>query len=229
MNKIMKSWSVISMCLGIISVTLSGCNAGMDSRNLDRDNNAQQRMEITGQNLGSNDNNTAPGRNIIPGDVPNNNNAPNNMSRLNMNNGNGNDMGINNGFVNDQANLGPDGRPMQGNNSGRQNDTARAENIKRQLEQMREISDVNVLVNGDNCIVGYTAADRNTDANVLRNTIASKVKQIDNRITSVTATDSPDMRTRINRLGNDMSRNMGADDMANRFRQLLNDINNSIG
>ncbi len=222
MNKTMKLWAVVLITLAVLSAVLSGCNAGMDTRNPDR-NNAQQRMDITGQNLNANDN-AAPGRNIIPGN-PNNNN---NMTGLNTDNNNRNNAGMNNRLGNNQVNPAPNAQQLMDNNAGRQNDTARAENIKRQLEAMREIDNVSVLVNGSNCIVGYTAADGNADANVLRNTIADKVKQIDRRITSVTVTDSPDMRLRINRLGDDMMRNMRTDEIEDRFGRLFNDINNSI-
>ena len=99
------------------------------------------------------------------------------------------------------------------------NEQSRAANIKNQLKKMPELRDVNVLVNNNTALVGFTPADPKKDTDALRRTVMGKVMEIDNTVTNVRASSSPDMLERMKQLAN-----MSGDQMGNRFEQLMRDM-----
>ena len=106
------------------------------------------------------------------------------------------------------------------------NDRVRASMIERQLENTNGINDCTVIVSGDTALVGLRANGTNT-ANMsgLRTSIERRVKQLDSTIRNVRVTDSPDILTRMGRLGT-VGNNNG---MTNNFMQEFNNMMSSLG
>ncbi len=104
------------------------------------------------------------------------------------------------------------------------NDRSRASAIERQLESVSGIGDCSVIVSGDTALVGLMTNGNNAgNSSQLRTTIERRVMQIDNTIKNVTVTDSPDMLTRMGKLGtgDGMTTNFMQD-----FRNMINNIGN---
>ncbi|PNT92415.1 YhcN/YlaJ family sporulation lipoprotein [Clostridium thermosuccinogenes] len=166
----------------------------------------------TGANIGTGNNNNGRNGNFLG--MGNNNNRNGNLLGMdNNNNGNGNFLGMgNNGGQAPQTAAGP-------------SDRSKAASIKRGLESMPGINNVDVVVMGDTAVVSYGRKNGADNANVTNQTITNRVKQIDNTITNVYVSDSADIGSQIRRLSNDMINNKPLDEITNSFNKLINKIN----
>lgn len=111
------------------------------------------------------------------------------------------------------------------------NDNYRASMIERRLEAIKGINDCSVIVSGDTALIGLkTNGTRTGTGNMsgLRTSIERRVKQIDSSIKNVVVTDSPDMLTRMGRLGTVGGNNGMTRGMTTNFMQEFNNMIDSI-
>lgn len=108
-------------------------------------------------------------------------------------------------------------------------DRQRAEKISNQLRAMRSIRDVNVVVNGNRAVVGYTPLNDNADTNSMNNKITNAVKKVDRTITQVTVSDTPDITRMINQLSNDITNNRPGNELQDSFTKLMQSIGRVTG
>jgi hypothetical protein len=80
-------------------------------------------------------------------------------------------------------------------------DTRKANMIRNKLDKMNGLTEANVLVLGDTCIVGYKSNSATGDTTALKDRITRAVKQADSTITNVLVSESSDIVERIKRLG----------------------------
>ena len=157
---------------------------------------------VTGVNIGSANNNNNRNNNFLGMDNNNNNN-----------NGNGNFLGLgNNNGQAPQTAAGP-------------SDRSKAASIKRGLEAMPGINNVDVVVMGDTAIVAYGRKNGTDNPKATNETISAKVKQIDPTINNVYTSDSADISEQVSRLSNDMMNNRPMDEIRDSFNKLINTIN----
>ena len=107
-------------------------------------------------------------------------------------------------------------------------DTVRADSIKAQLAGLKEIKDVNVVVIGNSCLVGYTPTSASTDPDATKSLVASRCKQADNTIAGVTCGDTPNLNSRIAQMNNDFRGNRPSGDMSSRFNDLVKAISPNL-
>ena len=111
-------------------------------------------------------------------------------------------------------------------NTMNSNDTYRASIIKRQLDNLSGVNNCNVVVSGDTALVGLRTTGNNAASMArLRTSIERRVKQADRTIRNVTVTDSPDILTRMGRLGTTAGNYNGR---TNNFMQEFNTLVNSL-
>lgn len=169
-----------------------------------------------------------------------NRNTGNNLgTNLWGNTGTNNRTGYNTGI-----NAGTNGRTkagMNGNTIGTQISTAdlqKASAIKRQLLNMNGVDEAEVIVMGDNCLVGVRPSG-NASSGQLKSAITSRIRQIDNSIRNVTVGDTSDILTRMRSLGMGTRTNSGTgmngtnangsnmmDSVADEFNKLMQKVNN---
>ncbi len=100
----------------------------------------------------------------------------------------------------------------------------KSDTIKNQLNTMSEIKNANVVVLGNTALVGFNTANTGVDAAKARDLVVNKVKQADPSITNVLATDSQDLLSGINRLGEDIASGKPANAIGNSFNQIVRNI-----
>jgi hypothetical protein len=64
-------------------------------------------------------------------------------------------------------------------------DIQKSDNIRMQLSEMSELSQVGVVVTGNTAIIGYSPSKKAKDVNTTKAMIANRVKQIDPSITNI--------------------------------------------
>jgi len=208
-------------------------NYGTRNQGYNRNNlvGGRYRNNLTGNNMAGNTGNNG---NNMAGNTGNN--GRNGMTGTNMT---GNRTGMNTGTTRNYTGN-TNGSIIGYNGTGRNNngtngfngtngngtsirnsgvDWQRAKEIERQLENTVGV-DCSVLVNTDTALVGVRNNGTNrTDISRLRTSIERKVKQIDSTIKNVKITDSPDMLTRMGRLGTNVT-----DDFMDEFNKLINSL-----
>jgi hypothetical protein len=107
-------------------------------------------------------------------------------------------------------------------------DSTRADNIKSQLAGLKEIQDVNVVVIGNSCLVGYTPTESSTDPNATKDLVAARCKQADSNIAGVTCGDTPDINSQIAGINSDLQTSKPAGDMSSRFNDIVKVINPNL-
>ncbi len=108
-----------------------------------------------------------------------------NNTRMGNNTGMSNNTGTNNAITGTQLSAA---------------DRQKASTIKRQLMNMKGVDEAEVIVMGNDCLVGVRTAG-NTNAGQIKSAIAKRVKQIDSKIKNVTVDDTSDIMSRMRRLG----------------------------
>jgi len=101
----------------------------------------------------------------------------------------------------------------------------KAVNVKKQLDKMKEISQVNVMVIGDTAAVAYKPGSVPKDTNTVKRMIVTKVKEIDNSIKNVAVTEAQDMTAKINQLSNDLKGKRPMSDISRDFTQMIQKMN----
>jgi YhcN/YlaJ family sporulation lipoprotein len=115
-------------------------------------------------------------------------------------------------------------------------DRQRANTIKKQLMNMNGIEDAEVIVMGNNALIGVRTTG-NEGAGQLKSTITRKIRQIDNTIKNVTVSDTSDVLLRMRRLGTGTGANAGVnrnnangnnvmDDITDEFNRLMQGTDN---
>jgi YhcN/YlaJ family sporulation lipoprotein len=107
----------------------------------------------------------------------------------------------------------------------RTGDMQKAENIRKDLNRMREINNASVVVRGDTALVGYKPSPNCQDFNANRRVITDRVRQIDNSIANIRVSESADMMNRIDRLSKDMGTNRDMNPLVDEFNRLFRGIN----
>jgi YhcN/YlaJ family sporulation lipoprotein len=198
---------------------------GAQNQGFDRNNLVGTRYGTTGntgRNLAGGDGNT--------GNDPSNFLGRNGVNTIENNNRFGRMGNTGTGMGNNGYNTGNNGFSGMLTGNGRANamngnDRARASMIERQLESISGINDCSVIVSGDTALVGLrTNGTGAGNMSGLRAAIESRVKQMDRSIRNVTVTDSPDMLTRMGRLGttgNGMTNNFMQE-----FDNMIRSLNN---
>ena len=230
--------TILGVC--IIAAVLTGCAQAGDQRAMDP-NRTNNGLNNGAQNQGYNRNSLVGGRygntnntgSNLTGGYGNTGNDPTNflgyngVNTIKYNNRFGRMGNSGTGLVNN-GNNGNTGM-LTGNNTTNTmngNDRARASMIERQLENVNGINDCSVIVSGDTALVGLKTKGTNTqNMSGLRTSIERRVKQMDNTIKNVRVTDSPDMLTRMGRLGTTGNNN----GMTNNFMQEFSNMINSLG
>lgn len=208
MKKYSKSLIMVCISVGLCIASLSGCGAAGRNGRQPYDTTPQGRNMI-GDNMQGVDPNAGPRDNNQIG-IRQDNTIGDNIP----------DRGIN------PVNPGTNNTGMQYNQQQITEGRGKADNIKRQLEAMREVRNVNVVVLGNSALVGFNTADASVDAAKARDMVINKVKQIDNTITNVMATDSQDMLPGITRLSDDITNNRAADTIGDNFNRMIRGMNN---
>lgn len=103
-------------------------------------------------------------------------------------------------------------------------DGQKADNIRKGLGKVDGADQINTVVNGNTALIGYTPASKVRDATAVRNTITSRVRQIDSSITNVVVSDSRDISARISRLADGIKSNQPLNDLNAEFTRLVQSI-----
>jgi spore cortex protein len=125
------------------------------------------------------------------------------------------------------TNLGTNPRVNMGLNQGTRQtafDVKKANTIKRQLRGLAGVSDANVLVMGNTALVGYKPKGTAANTTAVKNSIIRRCKQADPSITNVTVSESPDIMTRMTRLGTSITGNRPVNAIADEFRRMISGI-----
>jgi len=185
---------------------LDGTNDGMNNG---AQNQGYNRNDLVGAGYGRNM--TGNGYNYGTG------NTNRNFTGNPNGNTNGNMIGFN-GYGNGST---------TGNTTG--NDTQRAAKIERQLESMNGVNDCTVLVNGNTALIGLKNIRSNAgNISGLRSSIERRVRQADPSITNVRITNSPDVLSRMGRMGKAGNNGM-TDNFMEEFNKLMNSISGTAG
>ncbi|MEN6313163.1 MAG: YhcN/YlaJ family sporulation lipoprotein [Clostridiaceae bacterium] len=104
-------------------------------------------------------------------------------------------------------------------------DRQKADNIRRQIMNMKGVSDANVIVMGNTALVGYRPSGSAGNTKAVKDNIANKCKQVDRTITNVTVSESADIMARMSRLGTNITGTGTATNFADEFRKLINGVN----
>ncbi len=111
-----------------------------------------------------------------------------------------------------------------GANAGNVNDMrSKSQNIERQVANLTNVKDANVMVVGNTALVACSPNTTGVDTNALRNSITQKVKSIDPSITNVVVTESADVMTNVKQMFSNMnnkSMNQITQDFNNMLRQI---------
>lgn len=226
----------------------NGLNNGTNNRlNYGTQNQGFNRNNLTGSRYGYNGYTGNTGRNLAGGDGNTGNDPSNflgyngvntiqNNNRFNRMGNTGTGMG-NNGYSsgyngaltgNNGYSSGYNGMLTgnNGTNAMNGNDKARASMIERQLNNVNGVNNCSVLVSGDTALVGLRTNNA-TNISRLRSSIERRIKQMDSSIKNVKVTDSPDILTRMGRLGTTGNYNGMANNFMQEFKNMLNSMNNT--
>lgn len=245
--------TMLGVC--IIAAVLAGCAQAGDQRALDPNNtgngldNGVENQGFYGNNLtgtrygnngytgntgyngytGNTDRNLT-GRNSNTRNDPSNYLSYNGINTINYNNRFGRMGNTGTGSGNNNRTNGTTGMLTgnNGTNTANGNDTARATMIERQLESINGIDDCTVIVSGDTALVGLRTNRVGTgNMSRLRASIEQRVRQMDSSIRNVRVTDSPNMLTRMGRLGTTGNSNGMANNFMQEFNNMINSLNNA--
>lgn len=201
MKNILKSSATALVGVFTISVLLSGCGTG--GKGGTGGTNGQQQGYL--------------GNNI-------------NGGLLRDNIGNKMGAGLNNAgntLTNSGKNMLGGGTTQQGNNSRFAQDMRKAQSIRQSLRGIKGITNVNAIVLGNKCLVGYNTSGGTKDTKALRNLIISKVRGTEKSVKQVTVSSSPNVLIKISTIINKMnsSNNTTSNTVITDFNNLLRSIN----
>jgi hypothetical protein len=193
----------------------------------------ERAQDYTQQNMltqGYGTNNLVGARNYTGNRYTGNNLGTNLWGNTGTNNRTGNYTGINAG-TNARTNVG-NNVGMNSNNNGTQisaADRQKASAIKRQLLNMNGVNDAEVIVMGNDCLVGVMTPGA-ASSGQLKSAISRRVKQIDSTIQNVTVSDTSDVLARMRRLGSGTNTNYGTgvNDTNANGRNLMNNISDEF-
>jgi len=194
----------------------------------------ERAQDYTQQNMltqGYGTNNLVGARNYMGNRNTGNNFGTNLWGNTGTNNRTGNNTGINAGM-----NVG-----MNGNTNATQisaADRQKASAIKRQILNMNGVDEAEVIVMGNDCLVGVRTAGA-ASSGQLKSAISRRIRQIDNTIENVTVSDTSDVLARMRRLGTGTRTNTGTgmnntnangnymmNNIADEFNRLMQKANN---
>ncbi|MDQ2086837.1 YhcN/YlaJ family sporulation lipoprotein [Herbivorax sp. ANBcel31] len=104
-------------------------------------------------------------------------------------------------------------------------DKQRADKIVQQLDDVEGVREINAVVNGNTAIVVYSPNEAEKPSDETDNMIAEKVKDIDDTITKVEVSHSPDAMTQTEDLRNNIDRRRPAEELDDMFERLMRTIN----
>lgn len=104
------------------------------------------------------------------------------------------------------------------------NDRKRADDIRAQLSNLRELDRVNVVVSGNRALVGVLRSSLSKDRNAAKSMVVNKVKQTDRNIKEVIVGDSHEIYARVQQLANDVTYNKPLDSITSSFNQIVQSI-----
>lgn len=97
----------------------------------------------------------------------------------------------------------------------------KAENITRGLKNMPGVDEVDAVVVGNTCLVGYKPSKTSKNANTIRNMIIDKVKGMDATIDTVVVNESEDTMKNIKKLSKDIIDNKPANEINAEFQKII--------
>jgi hypothetical protein len=100
----------------------------------------------------------------------------------------------------------------------------KADNILSRLGKIDGANQINAVVKGNTCIIGYTPAVMTKNGNNTKSMIVSKVKQIDGTITNVVVSDSANISARVKKLSDSIKANKAVSEVETEFNKLLQTI-----
>ena len=218
MIKKIKVGLIVFMGACVLTAMFSACAMGGRARSPEQQGGQQQgqNLQQQGQNL------QQQGQNLKQQGLDMDN-TPNTMPKAGQNLGQNEILGgnpENNQGSNPQANL----LNQQTTEQQMAPDGQKAENIKNQLNQMKEIEDVNVVVMGNTALVGCKPSGNAKDINAVKEMIVKKVKEADKSITNVTVSEKTDIMEMISKLENDIKSNNPVDQITKEFNRIIQKI-----
>lgn len=103
-------------------------------------------------------------------------------------------------------------------------DNQKAQNVNAQLSKMPELSQVATVVSGNNAIVGYTLKNNNVNAAVIKNSIITRIKEIDPALTNLYVEQSANTFNRVSKVSNDITNNKPATGINGEINALMKSI-----
>ncbi|MCX7922644.1 MAG: YhcN/YlaJ family sporulation lipoprotein [Clostridia bacterium] len=228
----MKSTKITAVALGLCMciIPLSGC--ALTGKNTQRPNQNQNMSMNTPQNnrnlLGENIQGTDPnagaprGGTLLGGNqhAGSGNNPPDTVGAApTPGTGTGNVLLAPSPAPN--GNLGMNRLNQQLQQPVRSFDGRRAANIRNDLNTINGLNRVNAIVNGGTALISYQPGEGMRDANAAKDTIIKRVKRIDNTITDVVVSNSPDVMGKMDQLSKDIIKNRPMDDLNNNFDKIV--------
>jgi len=107
-------------------------------------------------------------------------------------------------------------------------DREKSDAIKRKLNDINGIKDINAIVRGNTALVGYRTDDNLPNRAVIKESITSRIRNMDNTITNVIISDSEDFFNEIKTLAGRIATNPTASDLTNDFNNLIENIEKGL-
>lgn len=171
-----------------------------------------------GANIGDNDLN----------DTPDLNGYDNNGYNNGYDNNNANNVGYpNNNSYTGVNPMGYGTRPInygnRGNNMANTNNQALARDVSRKIENMENVDDCSIVLDGNTCLVGLDISERAKGYRKedIRNKVRANVKAMCPGVTDITVTESPDLFKRIKNLSDDMANGRTMDNLGDEIRDIV--------
>ena len=223
MNKKFLQTAAVTLGLTVMSVPFTACNMRTNNTNpqrtgiMNRQNTTQYGSPVRYSNNG-----------YQPLDNTRLDNAGRTISSPAPHNGNVNG-GVNGNLNNTAAPVpGAIVGTTPGANTGNVNDMrSKSQNIERQVANLANVKDANVMVVGNTALVACSPNTTAVDTNALRTSITQKVKSIDPSITNVVVTESADVMTNVKQMFSNMN-NKSMNQIMQEFNNMIRQITPSV-
>ncbi|HHW30743.1 MAG TPA: hypothetical protein GXX20_03580 [Clostridiaceae bacterium] len=227
MDKKIRNFTIFVLAISLFAILLSGCGAqsGQDRNRMQTpQDNMQGTTNAPGQigmlssermndGISGTDQGGTGLLGINPGQNESQGNNLNQNGLLGTNKGNRNGNTIGNNGVNGA------------NTQGTRIDVDKSRKIETELKKMRGIEDVNVLINGNTALVSCRTSASAGERTAVRNQIVQKVKEIDNSLTDVRVSESPDIMKDMRRLSDDINKNRPMENIIEEFNRMFQGVN----
>lgn len=107
-------------------------------------------------------------------------------------------------------------------------DRQKTDKVYKQLNKIKDLSQVGVIVTGNTALVGYRISKLDKNVILTKSMIAKRVKQTDPSIKNVVVSESANILARINKLTTAITQNRPANEISNEINQLLKGITPTV-